>query len=517
MFSWKRQRKDDGPQRSSSAAASGVPAAACEVEAVLEPPTPSVIAARPAAAAAPAGSATAAAAAVALAGPPGASIELAARASDSGVAAVLERASVRTKAAYFEALIHSNTALHVQCSADGTHCSDFCCPAVAASDGEEAGMAGPWLQESSAASGSSGSGGGYSEVHMVLRMPRAAPQHAQQPTPGRYGTAEEMESLIERLQDELSLKEQQRQAAVEAYRRRVRRCCRSFRDCGLPHCAAGLATVELASLPRGHCMKADSAFAMATDQRGGEPVARGAGAEREPQAGGDEGGQVGGRSALHELRDRHCRHDPSADGVGCRTLTALHCLPAACSASPHPSLHPPHFLPRALPHLLSPSLPTLPACRSGTASCRRSTTGPCASPTCHAASGGRRVGTARGALWLVTHLSGCMRVASGCMPHRPPHPPPLLQQGEHGQDEPHAHRAAPRAAGCVPPPALCCSLGAPPWPPLRCLLAIQLPGVWRANFRRRRAFCDITKQKCHPRDTPLRRAARHQEPRQPHD
>ncbi len=31
---------------------------------------------------------------------------------------------------------------------------------------------------------------------------------------------------------------------------------------------------------------------------------------------------------------------------------------------------------------------------------------------------------------------------------------PLLQQGEHGQDEPHPHRAAACAAGCVAPPAV---------------------------------------------------------------
>ena len=81
---------------------------------------------------------------------------------------------------------------------------------------------GGWLQEVGATSSSGGSSG-YSEVHMVLRLPRAAaPQHAQ-PAAGQYGTAEEMDALIEQLRGELSLKEQQRQAAVEAYMRRVRR------------------------------------------------------------------------------------------------------------------------------------------------------------------------------------------------------------------------------------------------------------------------------------------------------
>lgn len=89
-------------------------------------------------------------------------------------------------------------------------------------EGEEAAMGG-WLQEMGATSSSGGSSSGYSEVHMVLRLPRAAaPQHAQ-PAAGQYGTAEEMEALIEQLRGELSLKEQQRQAAVEAYMRRVRR------------------------------------------------------------------------------------------------------------------------------------------------------------------------------------------------------------------------------------------------------------------------------------------------------
>lgn len=123
MFSWKRQRKDDGPQRSAPAPVSSTPAAACEIEAALEPPTPSchadsgaaslppsTMAAKPAAAAT---AAAAGAAAVALAAPPGTSIELAARGSDGSVPSVLERASVRTKAAYFEALIHSNTTAHI--------------------------------------------------------------------------------------------------------------------------------------------------------------------------------------------------------------------------------------------------------------------------------------------------------------------------------------------------------------------------------------------------------------------
>ncbi|KAI7842292.1 hypothetical protein COHA_003933 [Chlorella ohadii] len=108
-----------------------------------------------------------------------------------------------------------------QCSADGSqHCSQLSCPPGMDAEREEAAMGG-WLQEVGATSSSGGSSG-YSEVHMVLRLPRAAaPQHAQ-PAAGQYGTAEEMDALIEQLRGELSLKEQQRQAAVEAYMRRTR-------------------------------------------------------------------------------------------------------------------------------------------------------------------------------------------------------------------------------------------------------------------------------------------------------
>lgn len=106
----------------------------------------------------------------------------------------------------------------LQCSADGTqHCHNFGCPPGADDEGDEAAVDG-WLQDAGAASSSAG----YSEVHMILRMPRAAPPQQVQPAAGPYGTAEEMEALIEQLRGELSLKEQQRQAAVEAYMRRVR-------------------------------------------------------------------------------------------------------------------------------------------------------------------------------------------------------------------------------------------------------------------------------------------------------
>lgn len=110
------------------------------------------------------------------------------------------------------------TAPALQCSADGAqHCHNFGCPPGADDEGDEAAVDG-WLQDAGAASSSAG----YSEVHMILRMPRAAPPQQVQPAAGPYGTAEEMEALIEQLRGELSLKEQQRQAAVEAYMRRVR-------------------------------------------------------------------------------------------------------------------------------------------------------------------------------------------------------------------------------------------------------------------------------------------------------
>ena len=61
---------------------------------------------------------------------------------------------------------------------------------------------------------------------MVLRMPHAAaaaPPAA--PSSSRYGSAREMEVLIDALHAQLELKERQRQAAVDAYARRVRVLC----------------------------------------------------------------------------------------------------------------------------------------------------------------------------------------------------------------------------------------------------------------------------------------------------
>lgn len=267
MFSWKRQRKEEpeaapppGSSPTAVVAAASVSAASSDADEAAEPATP----------AASCGSSSVFAVAPSAAGP-GSSIELAARGSGTGGAAVaatsrlplvLERASVRTKAAYFEALIHSNTTAHVvvsvgapfadpaagggtcraacllscgapfpthfsahlvqspQCTAEGTqHCS------YPSSSGGDVSMLQPAYSSGDAimlqpdSSGDEDEQGGFSEVHMVLRMPRGQPRPA---VSGRYGGVAEMEALIEALQGQLELKEQQRKAAVDAYARRVR-------------------------------------------------------------------------------------------------------------------------------------------------------------------------------------------------------------------------------------------------------------------------------------------------------
>lgn len=140
----------------------------------------------------------------------------------------LEHGSVRSKAAYFEALCHANTTMHIQCSSeDGAQqCGRpsreprisrqlqhgaFPDADMAHADSDEE-AAGEWQD--------------FSEVHLLLRMPRS---HAarEQPTPSsssKYGSIAEMEDLIERLQEALELKEGQHKAAVDAFRRRSAEC-----------------------------------------------------------------------------------------------------------------------------------------------------------------------------------------------------------------------------------------------------------------------------------------------------
>lgn len=217
MFGWKRQRKDE-----ETAAAA---AAACPP---LGTSPAAVVSAAPASAASSVCSDLDDALAVGTPSSSGpcllsaSSIELATTGRQA-----LEHGSVRSKAAYFEALCHANTTMHIQCSSeDGAQqCGRpsreprisrqlqhgaFPDADMAHADSDEE-AAGEWQD--------------FSEVHLLLRMPRS---HAarEQPTPSsssKYGSIAEMEDLIERLQEALELKEGQHKAAVDAFRRRVSR------------------------------------------------------------------------------------------------------------------------------------------------------------------------------------------------------------------------------------------------------------------------------------------------------
>lgn len=133
---------------------------------------------------------------------------------------------VRARAAFFEALIRCNTTAHIQCSADGACCAT--CSGIGDSGQAVLDTAPAAVCNGSAAAASQATAAqalaqqpwgddGYSEVQLVVRMPRAAPA----PGGGRYGSIGEMEALIEQLQGLLEVKERQRQAAVDAYNRRV--------------------------------------------------------------------------------------------------------------------------------------------------------------------------------------------------------------------------------------------------------------------------------------------------------
>lgn len=62
----------------------------------------------------------------------------------------------------------------------------------------------------------------YSEVHLLLRMPRPSSLPAAPAASSKYGGVAEMEELVERLHAALEVKEAQRKAAVDALARRVR-------------------------------------------------------------------------------------------------------------------------------------------------------------------------------------------------------------------------------------------------------------------------------------------------------
>lgn len=287
MFSWKRQRKEEEPARQPKlAAAAAYTPLACSPAGVTSLPSSAPSSARSsdddvgtpkAGMLAPgvdeSGSGGSRGGAAGLSGR---SIELAELAPPR---LGLQRAcSVRQKAAYFEALIRCNhTTTHVQCDEAGARCTSLLDPSAGAAPGGSlarlpaplppAGVVGSsdvqmlradscGLEASASFSDEAGAWaeeeGGFSEVQLVLRVPRGA---AAPPVGGKYGSVADMEALIEKLQVRgrlgpgqcivatlclgvcvgrqpdppthplqaaLDLKERQRKAAADAYARRVR-------------------------------------------------------------------------------------------------------------------------------------------------------------------------------------------------------------------------------------------------------------------------------------------------------
>lgn len=130
----------------------------------------------------------------------------------------------------------------LQCTAEGTQQHSY--PAASASCDAPAALA-ACSSTSSGYEGGGEGGGGYSEVHIQLRLPHPAPPR---PAGGRYGGVAEMEALIEALQAQLAVSERQRQAALDAYARRVR-CgegCGRWQRCNgaAPAALPGLATLQ---------------------------------------------------------------------------------------------------------------------------------------------------------------------------------------------------------------------------------------------------------------------------------
>ncbi|PSC73855.1 putative beta-1,3-galactosyltransferase 16 isoform X1 isoform B [Micractinium conductrix] len=253
MFSWKRQRKEEEPARQPKlAAAAAYTPLACSPAGVTSLPSSAPSSARSsdddvgtpkAGMLAPgvdeSGSGGSRGGAAGLSGR---SIELAELAPPR---LGLQRAcSVRQKAAYFEALIRCNhTTTHVQCDEAGARCTSLLDPSAGAAPGGSlarlpaplppAGVVGSsdvqmlradscGLEASASFSDEAGAWaeeeGGFSEVQLVLRVPRGA---AAPPVGGKYGSVADMEALIEKLQAALDLKERQRKAAADAYARRA--------------------------------------------------------------------------------------------------------------------------------------------------------------------------------------------------------------------------------------------------------------------------------------------------------
>ena len=157
-----------------------------------------------------------------------------------------ELAGVRAKAAYFEALIRSNTTAYVQCGVASGLQHDLHGTADSGDGAAAAGEASALMcldEEVEAAAGSDAPGrqckqedaaeDAFDEVTVVLRVPRGRQQQQQrqqqatgggsatEPTHERYGTPTQMAQLIERLSSQLSVAEHERAAALAAVARRA--------------------------------------------------------------------------------------------------------------------------------------------------------------------------------------------------------------------------------------------------------------------------------------------------------
>jgi hypothetical protein len=104
----------------------------------------------------------------------------------------------------------------------------------------------------------------YSEVHLLLRMPRPNSHPPALSASSKYGGVAEMEELVERLQAALEVKEAQRKAAVDALARRVRAIdlgnrggpSAAVQPLFLPvwYCATGRSRLQLPSAPCVHAL-----------------------------------------------------------------------------------------------------------------------------------------------------------------------------------------------------------------------------------------------------------------------
>lgn len=126
---------------------------------------------------------------------------------------IIEAASVRQKAQYFEALIRTNTDTLIRCAssevAGRNHSTDM---ELGSEDG---------------GSDTEHWQGDYSEVQLVLRVPKSQPQRAVQAAPvvhPQYGSVDDMAELIERLQEQLQVKDRERQLTSNALARKNQEC-----------------------------------------------------------------------------------------------------------------------------------------------------------------------------------------------------------------------------------------------------------------------------------------------------